>query len=139
MISSKELNKISKARIKDARILFKNKSYDGSLYICGYAIELALKAVICESLCLSGIPHTNEEFSNIARIKTHNLEELLRQVPARVSTKIKSNYFADWSTILQWNPEMRYSPVKGKKLKNQANEAINSAQRVVRYLWREIK
>src|SRR3989344_1983318 len=133
MISSPELNKISRARIRDARLLLKNGSYDGSLYICGYAIEVALKAVICKNLCLSGIPHTSEEFSNIARIKTHNLEELLKQVPTPISTKIKSYYLADWSTILQWNTEMRYSPIKGKKLKKQANGAINSAQRVVRY------
>ncbi|MFA6392726.1 MAG: HEPN domain-containing protein [Candidatus Paceibacterota bacterium] len=139
MISSQELDKISRERIKDARVLFKNKSYDGSLYMCGYAIELALKAIICKNLCLSGIPHTSEEFSNIARIKTHNLEELLKQTPTQISTKIKSVYFADWSIILQWNPEMRYAPIKGKQLKNQANGAINSAQHIVKYLWKEIK
>ncbi len=138
MISSHELDKISRARIKDARILFENKAYDGALYICGYAIEVALKAIICKSLSLSGIPHTSEEFSNIARIKTHNLEELLKQVPSGVSGKIKSTYFGDWSIVLQWNPEMRYAPIRGNQMKSQAKGAISSAHKILRYLWKEI-
>jgi len=137
MISSPELNKISRARIRDARLLLKNGSYDGSLYICGYAIEIALKAVICKNLALSGIPHTNEEFSNIARLKTHNLEELLKQVPTYIGNKVKSVYLADWSIVLQWNPEMRYAPIRGKQVKIQAEGAIRSAQRITRYLWRQ--
>ena len=138
MISSQELNKISKARIRDAKILLRNKSYEGSLYVCGYAIELALKAVICSYLHLSGIPHTSEEFSNIAKIKTHNLEELLKLVPSHVSTKIKSTYLADWSVVLLWNPEMRYAPIKGVRMKGQADETIYSAQKIVKYLWKNI-
>lgn len=138
MISTSELDKISRSRIKDARVLFRNGSYDGSLYVCGYSIELALKAVICKNLSLSGIPHTSEEFSNIARIKTHNLEELLKQVPTPISTKIKSTYLADWSIVLQWNPEMRYAPIKGRQMKNRASGAISSAQRIVRFLWKQI-
>jgi len=138
MISSQELQTISRERIRDARVLFNNRAYDGSMYICGYAIELALKAVICKNLCLAGIPHTSEEFSNIAKLKTHNLEELLKQTPGSVSAKIKSNYLADWSTVLQWNPEMRYAPIRGRQMRSQAGGALQSAQRIVRYLWREI-
>jgi HEPN domain-containing protein len=138
MISSRELQKISKERIRDAKILFSKGSYDGSMYICGYAIELALKAVICKNLSLSGIPHTSEEFSIIAKLKTHNLEDLLKQTPGVISANIKSNYLADWSIVLQWNPEMRYAPIRGEKMKDQSDGAIRSAQRIVRYLWKEI-
>ncbi len=138
MISTQELDKISRARIKDSKILLKNKSYEGSLYISGYAIEIALKAIICKNICLSGIPHTNEEFNAVARIKTHNLEELLKQVPPHIGNKIKSTYLADWSILLQWNPEMRYAPIKGKMMLSQASGAVKSAQRIARYLWKEI-
>ena len=138
MISSKELDKISRARIKDAIILFKNKGYDGALYICGYSIEVALKAIICKNLRLNGIPHTTEEFNNIARIKTHNIEELLKMTPSNINGKIKGKYFADWSIVLLWNPEMRYAPIKGKQKKNQASGAISSAQKILRYLWKQL-
>ena len=48
MISFQELKKISRTRMKDAQILFNNKSYDGALYLCGYTVEIALKAIVCK-------------------------------------------------------------------------------------------
>lgn len=138
MISFQELNKISRARIKDARILFKNGAYDGSLYISGYAIEIALKAIICKNLSLSGIPHTAEEFGRIARLRTHNLEDLLKQTPNNVSMKIKSSYLGEWSSVLKWNPDMRYAPIRGTKMKQEADGAIHSSQKILRFLWTQI-
>jgi len=143
MISFEELDQVSRARIRDARRLFNSRSYDGALYICGYSVEIALKAIVCKALggeieSKSHVPSTSEEFQNIAKLKTHNLEELLDQVPALIKTDIKSKYFAEWSTILKWNPGMRYAPIKKAKVREEANETIRSAEKVLRYLWRKL-
>jgi hypothetical protein len=34
----------------DAEVLLNAKRFDGSVYLCGYAIELGLKKRICETL-----------------------------------------------------------------------------------------
>jgi HEPN domain-containing protein len=136
MISSQELNKISRERIKDAKILARNKAYDGALYISGYSIELALKAIVCKNLCLSGIPHTSDEFRRIADLKTHNLEALLKQTPNNVQTKIKSTYLGEWSTVLKWNPELRYAPIRGRLMKQEAEGAILSSEKILKFLWK---
>jgi hypothetical protein len=45
-----DLKKIARARIMDAECLFSGGRYDGAVYLCGYAVELALKARICRTL-----------------------------------------------------------------------------------------
>ena len=62
MLTRKELQKIARARLKDAQILFQNRRYEGAAYLCGYAIELWLKARICRTLGWEGFPSTNREF-----------------------------------------------------------------------------
>ena len=47
MISRTELRRIARARLRDAEVLFGAGRYDGAIYVCGYAIELTLKARIC--------------------------------------------------------------------------------------------
>jgi HEPN domain-containing protein len=50
MVSISELRKIARGRLKDAEVLLTAKRYDGAIYLCGYAIETALKARICHVL-----------------------------------------------------------------------------------------
>ncbi len=100
---------MAQARLEDSKILLANDRYDGAGYICGYAVELALKARICDTLSWSGYPDTKKEFENLLSFKTHNLDVLLSlsgREPA-----IKQNNFADWSIVCLWKPESRYSAV----------------------------
>jgi len=57
MITRAELRKLAKARIKESKTLFDTKQYDTATYLCGYAVELALKARICRTLKWSEFSH----------------------------------------------------------------------------------
>lgn len=144
MISYEEIKTIAKTRLKDAKILHKNKSHDGALYLCGYAIELGLKAVITKNLNLGGktscshIPSTKEEFKVVSSLTNHDLDALLSFVPSNIIQKIKTKYLADWSLIQKWNPEMRYAPIRGMSAKIEAEEVIKAVERVLNYLTQEI-
>ena len=50
MITLNELKTIAQVRLLDAEALITAERYDGAAYICGYAIELSLKARICKTL-----------------------------------------------------------------------------------------
>lgn len=50
MINKREIKKIAKARLKDAEVLAASRRYEGAIYLCGYAVELGLKARICLTL-----------------------------------------------------------------------------------------
>ena len=131
MISIQELRKIASARIKDAEALYKSKRFDGAVYLCGYAIELTLKAKICKTIKWSGFPSTNSEFQGLQSFKTHRLDLLLRL--SGQESKIKTGYFADWSIVASWDSETRYSII-GTISKTEASDMIESAKIIVRAL-----
>jgi len=111
MLTPADLRAIAQARLQDAHILFSSARYDGAGYICGYAVELVLKARICDTLNWAGYPANRNEFSNLLSFKTHNLDVLL-SLSSREQA-IKQNHFADWSIVCVWNPEDRYRVVGG--------------------------
>jgi HEPN domain-containing protein len=79
MISTKDLRAIARARLRDAQVLLRAKRFDAAFYLCGYAIELALKARICRTLKWPGFPESAQDFKGFQLVKTHDLE-----VPAKV-------------------------------------------------------
>ncbi len=100
-----EIDKIVLARLEDAEILLQASRYDGSVYLCGYAIELGLKARICQILKWEKYPTTGK----YGTFKTHDLSVLLRLTGLEI--KIKSDFFTEWSIVTQWTPEVRYNPI----------------------------
>ena len=90
-------------------MLLANDRIDGAAYLCGYAIELSLKARICTTLNWQGFPETRGEFENLASFKTHKLDVLL--VLSGQERRIKTEHFSEWSAIATWDPEARYKAV----------------------------
>jgi hypothetical protein len=109
MLDRAELLKIARARLRDASALLKAKRYDGSAYLCGYAIECALKARIVATLRWQGFPDSKKEFERFASFRTHNLDTLL-SLSGR-EQRIKNNHLTEWSGVAQWDPEVRYKPI----------------------------
>jgi len=128
MIQRNELRNIARARLKDADILMASKRYDGAIYLCGYAIELILKARICRTLKWQGYPSTNSEFQNYQSFRTHDLDVLLHLTGFEQT--IKTNFLAEWSAVAQWNPAARYQPV-GTASKNDANIMISASKTLI--------
>ncbi|MFV9691345.1 MAG: HEPN domain-containing protein, partial [Desulfobacteria bacterium] len=95
MLDKKEITKIAKARLKDAEVLHSSRRYEGAVYLCGYAVELSLKARICKTLRWSGYPSTNNEFRDYRSFKTHDLDVLLHL--SGIEQRIKTELFAEWS------------------------------------------
>ena len=125
MIGKSALRKIALARLEDSVVLFNNNRYDSALYLCGYAVEIALKCRICETLQWAGYPSTNKDFENLKSFKTHSLEVLLTL--SGVETEIKNKFFIAWSAIEDWEPEIRYNPV-GSADEQKTRLAIESAR-----------
>lgn len=122
------LKSISRARLRDAKVLLRAKRYDGAVYLCGYAVELALKARMCQTLRWAGFPETQKEFKGLGSVKTHDLEILLRF--SGIEPRIKTKYFAPWSVVLDWDPEKRYQRT-GQATEQEANDMISSATKLL--------
>ena len=100
MLKPKDLRKIARSRLTDARALLRSRRYDGAVYLCGYGIELALNARICKTLHWPGFPATRKEFEGLISFKIHDLDMLLRL--SGIETKIRTRFLTDWSVVVQW-------------------------------------
>jgi HEPN domain-containing protein len=125
MVSIVELRRIARGRLRDADVLLEAGRYDGAIYLCGYAIETALKARICRTLKWPGYPDTRREFEGFQSFRTHDFAALLRL--SGIENKIKANHFTAWNTVLKWDPNVRYSAI-GSTSSQEAAEMIQSTK-----------
>jgi hypothetical protein len=119
MISKTDLRRLARARLKDSEVLFEKGRYDGALYLCGYAIELALKARICRTLKWTDFPSSNKEFEPFKSLRTHNLDTLLSL--SGLEDKIKIGYLTQWSVVATWDPEARDKSISTVKRRDALN------------------
>ncbi len=131
MILIEHLRKTARAHLQDSEILFQNKRYNGSIYLCGYAVEIALKLRMCKTLRWTGFPENNKEFTKFSSFRTHDLDVLL-QLSGK-EKDIKSSHLADWSVIAKWDPAVRYKSAGGAK-KTDAQQMISSSKTIIRVL-----
>jgi hypothetical protein len=45
-MNREQLQKLTKQRVKEAKILYENRCFDGAYYLLGYAVECGLKSCI---------------------------------------------------------------------------------------------
>jgi HEPN domain-containing protein len=128
VLSAAQLKALAQARLADAEVLLQAGRFDGSAYLCGYAVELALKARACKTLKWADFPEKDKEFKGLGSFKTHDLDILLR-LSGR-EQYIKVNFFAEWTVVSQWNPESRYQPV-GTVTTVTAQGMISAAKKVL--------
>jgi len=131
MLPAPTLKRIAVARLRDAQALLKAKRFDGACYICGYAVEMALKARICRTLKWSGFPEQDHEFHGLSSFKIHKLQILLR-LSGR-DDFVKAKLLADWSNVMKWVPESRYKP-PGSATKQAAEDMLRSAAVILKKL-----
>jgi len=129
MIPAAELRKTARARLADSEALLKRRRYDAALYICGYAVEIALKARICRALHWVGYPATKKEFERYKTFQTHDLEVLLR-LSARADA-VRGRALGEWSFFVKaWSPELRYGRV-GAVPRQHACDMIEAARTLI--------
>ena len=131
MLPVAELDKIARARLEDAKALLEAARYDGAIYLCGYAVEVALKARICRTLNWLHFPETSHEFHNYRSFQTHELEVLLRLSGQEAS--VKQQHFAQWNTVAVWKAESRYNVI-GSATMSVADEMVKAAEALLRIL-----
>lgn len=131
MIAVADLDGLAAARLEDAKILLGSNRFDGAVYMCGYAVEIALKARICRILNWPSFPMSQKEFQGLTSFRTHDLDVLLRLSGQEV--RIKQHHFVDWNSVAVWNPEARYKPI-GSATQPDAETIINAAHALLKVL-----
>jgi len=125
-ISPADLKAMARGRLRDARVLLQANRLDGAVYLCGYAVEMALKARICRTLRWPEFPQKSD---HTKVLRTHSLAVLLEY--SGIDSRIKTNYMAAWSAVQNWNPESRYDPTRVVS-QQEANDMISAAATLLR-------
>ncbi len=128
MITLTELDAIALARLDDAKALLAAGRFDGAAYLCGYAVELALKVRICTTLNWLDYPSTAGEFRDYRSFRTHDLAVLLQLSGQKA--RITQEHFATWDVLVVWTVESRYNPVGSSQ--GTAAEAMIAAAEILR-------
>jgi hypothetical protein len=131
MILRTELRKLVRARLKDAEVLCANRRYAGAVYLCGYAVELALKERICKTLGWQGFPETRQEIQGYRSFMVHDLDVLLHL--SGVEQRIETQHLADWSLVAKWDPQLRYQPIR-QTTRQHALDMLRAVQTLTRVL-----
>jgi hypothetical protein len=131
MLARADLRRIARTRLRDAEVLFRGRRYDGAVYLCGYAVEIAIKARICATLGWAGFPEKGKEFEGLQSFKTHGLDALLHLSGREAA--IRARHQPEWSVVVTWDPESRYS-LPGTATRASAHSMVEATRRLMRVL-----
>lgn len=114
MPSAATLKSLALERLRDAECLIANGHAGGAYYLGGYAIELALKAVVCKKLDIE-IFDKEEVPRHISKsFMIHDLADLV--ILAGLANDVRhasqdDNIFqVSWSRVSRWSEQRRYEP-----------------------------
>jgi HEPN domain-containing protein len=101
-----DFQRLSNARIREAKILFEAGEYSGAYYLAGYAVECALKACFAKTV-------KRYDFPDKKRVFIHDLTELLdlAELKSKMDSDRKSNPRLDtaWLLVCRWTEQSRYA------------------------------
>jgi HEPN domain-containing protein len=128
VIARSDLRNIAQARLRDAEVLLEARRYDGAVYLCGYSVEIALKARMCRTLGWPEFPETSRDFEGYQSLRTHRLDVLLHFSGAEA--RIKGRLMTEWAMVVMWEPDVRYRRI-GTASAADAGDMIRAARSVV--------
>lgn len=126
MVDYNNLKNLARTRLAEAKILCQNGYYDGAIYLCGYVVEISLKARICKHLRMPAYPaDTNDQHKNIFACHDFDRLLLLSGLTTQISLSGNRNLFNNWSLVTTWKPERRYGTI-GTTSQQEAEEMIRA-------------
>jgi HEPN domain-containing protein len=108
-MNRRDLQALSRERLRDAKLLLTKGQHIGAYYLAGYAIECALKACIARKTRRFDFPDRKP----VTDSHTHDLKRLIELAGLKPQFDAASSadevLQLNWSVIAKWNVEDRYS------------------------------
>jgi HEPN domain-containing protein len=142
-VDRKTLQRIAKARLKDANALLGRRRWSGAYYLCGYSIECSLKACLLRYLGESGAVFGDPSYlKELKDCWTHDIDKLVKLAGLRVELDIAcgANTTLDnfWKVTKDWKETSRYeekSETEAKALYEAVNNNPDGVFRWIQTRW----
>lgn len=132
-----EFQALAVVRLEEAKCLLANGFHSGAYYLCGYAVELALKAIVAKNVRVDHFPPIDAK-----KFYTHDLEALIGNtglaMPLATERALDPEIDGYWDTILIWDESTRYSewgPVDAAKLIEAVSNPTKGGFQWIRRHW----
>ncbi|MEE2526283.1 hypothetical protein V0U79_07880 [Hyphobacterium sp. HN65] len=105
--SAQEFRDLALLHAGDAKFLLEARRFSNAYHLGGYAVECALKAVLCRQFAAESLP----DKGLVQAAYTHNLSELSSL--AGLANELKrakedANFSANWGIVSAWTEASRY-------------------------------
>ena len=126
---------IADQRIQDAEALLRAGRWSGAYYLAGYAVECALKSIICKRFVAEELPPKG----SVDKIYTHDLQNLLSQSQvnfdaARAARPPLGPY---WDIVKTWTEQSRYETISQRRARDMIEATIDNPSGVLTWLKNE--
>jgi HEPN domain-containing protein len=133
-LNRKELQALSRIRLREARALTSLGMHDGAYYLAGYCVECALKACIAKMTQRHDFPDKRKADSSY----THSVEKLLKVAEleeARAEEARRDAAFRDnWDRVQWWSEQSRYSTTSAEAARGLIEAVSDRNHGVLRWL-----
>jgi hypothetical protein len=103
-----DLQNLTRIRLREAKVLFDSRRYEGAYYLLGYAVECGFKTCIAKQTKRYDFP--DRKFVN--DIYTHDLNKLLKlselEPEHRKESKRNPSFELNWTIVKDWSEQSRY-------------------------------
>ncbi|HIB4961157.1 TPA: HEPN domain-containing protein [Klebsiella pneumoniae] len=124
-MNKSDLESLTSIRMQEAKCLLNNGLYHGAYYLCGYAIECALKACIAKGVLQYQFP--DKKLAQDSH--NHDLEKLMKVANLQISfqnlTSSDPSFNVNWAVIKDWSEQFRYNITINQLM---AEQLINAAE-----------
>jgi HEPN domain-containing protein len=123
-VKRQDFRELANLRLKEAQVLLRAGCWAGAYYLCGYAVECALKACIAKRTERYEFPdkgRVNRSYTHelIQLLEVAKLDELLGE-EMRNDPQLASN----WAFVTEWSEKARYE----RRSETDAKEILKAVQ-----------
>jgi len=133
-MNRRDLQKLTRVRLSEAKALLDKKLYSGAYYLCGYSLECGLKACIAKQTRRHDFPDKKLATDSF----THDLNSLVRV--AGLESALNAELARDaifpisWAIVKAWTPQSRYSLQNATKARNLFKAVDDKTHGVLKWL-----
>jgi HEPN domain-containing protein len=136
-MNRQDFRDLTQIRLAEAQVLLDNGKYDGAYYLCGYAIECALKACIAKMTKSHDFPPKKRV---IEKFYTHEISTLLgaagleKEFDDFIKRNNDKRLERNWAVVIRWNEDSRYAIHSEKEAKDLFSAIANKKYGVLRWI-----